>query len=544
MATNTLVQRIRRQTARGSSGERPRRLRTLRDRGRRNWSEGFGQVAAPAADTVRVSGESKIASGGEQRRLAALHAYQLLDAPVDDELEAVVRVAALVAGVRTATLNLIDERRQCQLVTTGFDGGDSSRSDSMCAIRFADGEFVHVPDASRDPVYRNNPWVTGALADVRFYASAPLVTADGHALGTLCVFDTVARRLTDEQISGLRDLAQIVVALFERRRQARLNAELATVAEARQSFTDTVLDTIDVAVVAADPSGHLTLFNRAARDWHGFDADPGVNPAEHADRYHLYEADGVTRLEADRIPLARALREGSIRGAEMVIKPVGHPVRHLVANGRSLIAGDGALLGAVVAMTDVTEERTQRQALHRAHEQLAVVAETDSLTGLANRAGIRRWLSDNLASLPTGNDHLAFAFIDLDHFKYVNDTRGHAAGDAVLRGIATSLAQVCRPGDLRGRLGGDEFTIATVLPPTADFDAWRRRVEAAATTTTAGGTTVHGTVGTVVLTPATLCGVDELIDRADQAMYRAKARGRRVPFERSVCRGNAGVAAS
>ena len=102
--------------------------------------------------------------GSEQRRLAALHAYQLLDAPADDELKAVVRVAATIAGVPSATLNLIDEHRQCQLTTTGFVGVDSPRSDSMCAVRLAEGEFVQVPDASLDPTYRDNPWVTGARA--------------------------------------------------------------------------------------------------------------------------------------------------------------------------------------------------------------------------------------------------------------------------------------------------------------------------------------------------------------------------------------------
>jgi GAF domain-containing protein len=110
----------------------------------------------------------------EQLRLAALHEYSVLDAPAGDELEAVVRVAAMVSGVPTATLNLIDENRQCQLTTTGFAGGDSARRDSMCAIRFETGEFVYVRDAREDPAYQHNPWVTGHLAKVRFYASAPL----------------------------------------------------------------------------------------------------------------------------------------------------------------------------------------------------------------------------------------------------------------------------------------------------------------------------------------------------------------------------------
>ena len=306
----------------------------------------------------------------EQQRLAALHEYRVLDAPADDELEAVVRVAAMVAGVPTATLNLIDEHRQCQLTTAGFTGGDSPRSESMCAIRLRAGEFVHVRDATADPVFRDNPWVTGVRAEVRFYASAPLVTPQGHALGTLCVFDSVPRELTGEQIDRLQDLAGVVLALFERRRQARINAVLAAEAEARQQFTDTVLDTIDVAVVAADRSGRLTIFNRTARDWHGRDADPSVAPADFAEHYRLFRADGVTPLPNDEIPLLRALHGGTVHGAEMVIGPDDRQARHVVVGGRALTAADGTPLGAVAAMTDVTADRARQHALELTRDEL------------------------------------------------------------------------------------------------------------------------------------------------------------------------------
>ncbi|GAA3341125.1 hypothetical protein GCM10020358_31300 [Amorphoplanes nipponensis] len=309
-------------------------------------------------------------SRDERQRLAALHEYRVLDAPAGDELQAVVRVAAMVAGVPTATLNLIDEHRQCQLTTAGFAGGDSARADSMCAVRFLDGEFVYVRDASADPTYRDNPWVTGVLAGVRFYASAPLVTPQGHALGTLCVFDSAPRDLTAEQIARLKDLAGVVLALFERRRQSRINAELAAEAEARQRFTDTVLDTIDVAVVAADRSGRLTVFNRTAREWHGLDADPSIEPRDFAVRYRLFRTDGVTPLPSREVPLLRALHDGAVHDVEMILRPEGRDPRHVVAGGRALTAADGTPLGAVVAMSDVTSDRAQRRAVELAHAEL------------------------------------------------------------------------------------------------------------------------------------------------------------------------------
>ncbi|MDR7276182.1 sensor histidine kinase [Catenuloplanes atrovinosus] len=351
---------------------------------------------------------------GEERerlRVATLHEYGLLDAPADDELEAVVRVAAQVAGVPTATLNLIDENRQCQLTTTGFAGADSPRDESMCAIRFLEGRPIVVRDARADPDYRDNPWVTGRLAGVRFYASIPLVTPSGHALGTLCVFDAEPGELDERQVARLEDLASVILALFERRRQARIRTRLAAEAElqravaqralreteARQQLLDAVLDSVDVAIVAVDPFGRVSLFNRAAREWHGVDADASIAPDDVAATYALYEPDGVTPLTAERIPALRALREGTVDHAEMVIAPAGRPARTVIATGRRMVAADGLPLGAVVAMTDVTADRAQRADMHRAHAALnETVAELErSNTELTNFAAVA---SHDLAS--------------------------------------------------------------------------------------------------------------------------------------------------
>lgn len=235
-----------------------------------------------------VEADAQEVDMGDAQRVAELHEYGLLDAPVDDELEAVVRMAAAVAGVATATLNLIDAHRQCQLTSVGFDGADTPRRDSMCAVRFRQGRTVWTSDASTHPDYATNPWVTGLLATVRFYASVPLISPSGHVLGTLCVFDSAPKSLTEDQVRLLEDAAGVVVALFERRRQARANAALAAEAheqrtlvewtmralEERHELIDVILETIDVGVVVAGPDGRLSLFNRAARDWHGLEVDP------------------------------------------------------------------------------------------------------------------------------------------------------------------------------------------------------------------------------------------------------------------------------
>jgi signal transduction histidine kinase len=418
----------------------------------------------------------------EQQRVAALHEYGLLDAPAGDELDAVVRVAAHVAGVPTATLNLIDEQRQCQLTTVGFDGADSPRSDSMCAIQFETGRFVHVTDASRDPVYRDNPWVTGLMADVRFYASAPLVTPQGHALGTLCVFDSAPRTLSAGQIDRLQDLAGIILALFERRRQARLHAQLAAEAERRKRFTDTVLDTIDVAVVAADPTGHLTLFNRAARDWHGVDADPAVDPVDLPERYALLDADTGAPIAADQVPVLRALRDGVVTGAEMLIGRRGRDPLHVTVNGRNLLADDGSVIGAVVAMNDVTTDRAQRRALERAHAELATrggqlaatIAELErSNTELTHFAGtVSHDLAAPLAAIRGYLDLLDDMYadqLDAQARKWIatattSVTRMHALIQALLTYATAGSAPLHRhPADLGDVLGHVLIDLRTAI---------------------------------------------------------------------------------
>ena len=321
----------------------------------------------------------------EEQRLAALHLLGLLDAPADDELQAVVRVAAAVAGVPFATLNLIDADRQCQLTSTGFEGSTSARSDSMCALHFEEGRTVHVHDASLDPRYARNPWVDGRFAAVRLYASVPLVTGDGDALGSLCVFDTLPGELTADQLARLEDLAGVLLALFERQRQVRVAAEaheevqrqrgvahaaLAALEE-RTELVEVVLDTIDVAVVAAGPDGRLSLFNRSAQRWHEMDADPTAAPEDHAARYALLEADGRTPMSADRVPLHRALHEGEVVSEEMVIASVGRRPRTVLASGRAMTRSDGSSLGAVVVMSDVTAAREHTRALEELHAELA-----------------------------------------------------------------------------------------------------------------------------------------------------------------------------
>ncbi|MDP9023521.1 MAG: PAS domain S-box protein [Actinomycetota bacterium] len=153
-------------------------------------------------------------------------------------------------------------------------------------------------------------------------------------------------------------------------------------ARERQSFVETLLDSLHDGIVACDADGVLTLFNRASRELHGtrFEPIPAQRWAEH---YQLYAPDGVTPLPLDDVPLYRALRGEVLRDAEVVLAaPDG--ARVLSANGQALVDEEGRQLGAVVALHDVTDRRRAEQ---QARRLAAIVENTSDLVALADLDG-------------------------------------------------------------------------------------------------------------------------------------------------------------
>ncbi len=173
----------------------------------------------------------------EQRREDALAGYDVLGNAPGRELQALVDIAAQVCTVPRAAINLITATHQHQIATTGFDASICAREDSMCAAVLGHTDRVVVPDARLDARFRENPFVTGVLGAVRFYASAPLTTPDGVIIGRLCVFDSQARVLDDAQEDALVSIAERVVDVLELRLRTReLEESLAALTETRDEL--------------------------------------------------------------------------------------------------------------------------------------------------------------------------------------------------------------------------------------------------------------------------------------------------------------------
>ncbi|MDZ4168671.1 MAG: diguanylate cyclase [Coriobacteriia bacterium] len=244
-------------------------------------------------------------------------------------------------------------------------------------------------------------------------------------------------------------------------------------------------------------------------------------------RVYRYIVPLTTEEECLRCHAVRGDRVGEVRGAISVNVPLAgideRRRRDAIWLGVLVLAGGAAFLGFV----DASTRRTTRQ-LEEAEEELSRLATTDTLTGLANRRTILARLAlEHERAARTGHAYGVLA-IDIDHFKRVNDMRGHACGDEVLVEVARLLTASVRGYDYVGRTGGEEFL---AIVPETDRAALmlvaervRESVEAATMTCGEASFSITVSIG------AAIAGTEEMVEsvtaRADAALYRAKDAGR------------------
>ena len=252
----------------------------------------------------------------------------------------------------------------------------------------------------------------------------------------------------------------------------------------------------------------------------------------HGDAAHVDSVVGRT-WESRRAVLVRGLDEGDVVLAaalpwatNLVVVPMvagGAPVGALVleqgGGGHARIRG--RVVEAVAKLASHAALALRNAALL---DEVGRLAHVDSLTGLANRRVFEEALAREVARATRGGEPVSLVLFDVDHFKSVNDTLGHQEGDEVLRAVATALAEACRDADLPARYGGEEF--AVLLPACPPREAYRvaERLRAAVA---AADTSMPVTVSAgVAALPAHASTADELLRKADDALYAAKRGGR------------------
>ncbi len=172
----------------------------------------------------------------EHERVHELHSYGILDTDVESDFEAIIDLVLAITGSSMAAISFIDSDRQWYKASRNIRMPEIPREISFCAHGILNDDLMVVTDARNDERFKDDPLVTGEPG-VRFYAGAPLVTADGHRLGMLCVQDSRPRSIDDVQRMTLRNLAALTVRLLELRRERQRALELQKSIEHREHNT-------------------------------------------------------------------------------------------------------------------------------------------------------------------------------------------------------------------------------------------------------------------------------------------------------------------
>ena len=382
---------------------------------------------------------------------------------------------------------------------------DASREVATCARKLIGDAPLVVLDTALDPRFSD----VEEMGDPRprFYAGAPLIDAAGAHLGTFCVIGPEPReRFSNEECRLLTRLASMIAEWLDKRRVERSEGEA-------KGFAAAVID----AVVVADAEGNITCWTEAAECMFGYSARQAIGRPldlifpEHRRNGSLaglgrVTTDGREKAAGRKMEALAARRDGSEFPIEITMT---------AWKGEA-----GCELSA--SIRDITLRRARERRLeHLAHH--------DPLTGLMNRTGFR----EHLEACLTGGGAATLLALDLDGFKAVNDNFGHMVGDALLQAIAVRLNAMA--GNCAfARIGGDEF--AFVLARKADPLAARDAAEGLLHSLqepfhVAGHTLQVGLSVGIAMAPLHTSQVDELLLRADLALFAAKkGGGRRACF--------------
>jgi diguanylate cyclase (GGDEF)-like protein/PAS domain S-box-containing protein len=313
---------------------------------------------------------------------------------------------------------------------------------------------------------------------------------------------------------NVRPSAQDRRRALDRGRIAILEAQLRA---ARRS--QLALDSIGDAVLTTDAAGNVTYLNPVAERMTGWSSTEALGrPLP-----QVMKIIGARSREPVPNPLALAVAGDVVSGLgqdSLLVSRDGREVA--IEDTAAPIHGkDGSVIGAVIVFHDIGAARALSL-------RMAYLAQHDVLTGLPNRLLFNDRLGRAIEAARRHRDSLAVFFLDLDHFKHINDTLGHATGDTVLSSVATRLVRSVRAADTVCRHGGDEFVV--LLPEVTGMeDAVRSSKKllaaiAAPLCLEGGELVVTASLGIAVY-PVDGTGAESLLATADAAMLRVKALG-------------------
>ncbi|MGH2341567.1 diguanylate cyclase domain-containing protein [Segnochrobactraceae bacterium EtOH-i3] len=422
----------------------------------------------------------------------------------DRSFAALCRAARRLFDVSAAALCLGETGEVWVDLADGEAAGDWGFARSLSARPDAGAAPLWVADLREDA--RTAGWapVTGAPR-LRFLASVPV---GPETAGRLALFDTRPRPAADAGIAGLRALAEVAEGCLQLRQALRAT-------EAREAAFRVLAETSSDTIVRGDLNGIRLYISPSVRTLLGYEPEEMLG----------HRALDITH--PDDVPAFRSVM-ADVRAGRLEVGVVEQRQRHKDGHWVWMEASirlirdpeSGEATGYVASVRGIGRRK-------ELETQLARLASHDDLTGLPNRAAFGQHLAGALARARATGRVFHLFYMDLDHFKQVNDTRGHQAGDAVLREVAARFHAELRSDDVVARLGGDEFA-ALLWVGRGEAERLANRLIAAIDRPFH----IEGTLLTIGLSigiasaDADGPAADELLARADQALYAAKAAGR------------------
>lgn len=360
---------------------------------------------------------------------------------------------------------------------------------------------------------------------------AGLILAGALLLGLL-----YARRITQPISALVAGTTRIAAGDFDSRVEVVSTDELGELGSAFNQMIETlhtttvskdyvgsILQSMFDALVVMTPNMRIQTVNRAACDLLGYHEEELKGQP-----FQTLFARGTVPPSGVRIEELMATDE-PVSGVEsLCMSRSGKAIS--VALSRSVMRGpDGTVRGIIYTIRDITERKQAEEALRLANEHLNRLSREDTQTGVLNR---RAWLESatiEWARARRNNRIFSITLIDLDHFKEINDRYGHPTGDEALKLVVGTAARMIRATDVLGRYGGDEFVLLLSETPLegAQVQGQRFLEEVRRTPLQSGERTVHITLslGVAAVRPEDQ-HLDDVLQRADAALYAAKQAGR------------------
>jgi diguanylate cyclase (GGDEF)-like protein/PAS domain S-box-containing protein len=307
-------------------------------------------------------------------------------------------------------------------------------------------------------------------------------------------------------------------------RNARSDAERAVAALAeREARFRALIEHASDAITVVDAAGHVLYASPSYERVYGYPAEQRLG-ANAFDRVHADDLVGLTPVFRDLVAVP-----GSTATAQFRVQHADGAWRHVHAVGQNRL-DDPAVRGIIVNSRDVTERARAEQVLRESEARFRHQALHDPLTGVANRTLFGDRVAHALARAARDASGLAVLYLDLDGFKQLNDTFGHAAGDRCLRVVVERLVAAVRVDDTVARLGGDEFAVLLEGAHRAHAEMQavvvaERIAAALGTPVDVAGRTHRLSASIGIASGSGTASADDLLRGADHAMYVAKARG-------------------